>query len=102
MSNDTTVHLIVYSNDQIEITCALAYLKNKDKSAELEFEEIKYNSLMGYFFRMYGFANENGYFTPITGEDGEIYDLLSRFPGLEIDGHYKDEYTAGELEYGYI
>ena len=102
MSNDTTVHLIVYSNDQIEITCALAYLKNKDKSAELEFEEIKYNLLMGYFFRMYGFANENGSFIPITGEDGEIYDLLSRFPGLEIDGHYKDEYTAGELEYGYI
>ena len=50
MSNDTTVHLIVYSNDQIEITCALAYLKNKDKSAELEFEGIKIQFIDGIFF----------------------------------------------------
>lgn len=101
MSNDTTVHLLISSSDQLELSCVLAYIRNKDKSAELEYEEVRYNSSRGYFFRVSGFANENGSFYPITGEGGDIYDLLSRFSGLEIEGCYSDEHSTGELEYGY-
>ena len=68
MSNDTTVHLLISSSDQLELSCVLAYIRNKDKSAELEYEEVRYNSSRGYFFRVSGFANENGSFYPITGE----------------------------------
>ena len=31
---------------------------------------------------------------------GELYELLDRFPGLEIDGFYSDEYTYGSLTGG--
>ena len=97
MSNDTTVHLILYSSDYMELACSLAYLRNKDKTWGLECEEIKYNNFYGYFYRVYGWANENSWNYKITGEGGEIDDLLRRFPNLEITSHYRDEYSAGEL-----
>jgi hypothetical protein len=97
MSNDTTVYLLISSSDPLELGCALAYLRNKDKTWGLECEEVRFNEEYGYFFRVSGWANENAWNYKITGDGGEIDDLQSRFPNLEMEGYYSDEYSAGEL-----
>lgn len=43
-------------------------------------------------------ANENTTNLPISGENGELADLLQKFPELEIDGKYEDEYTYGSID----
>lgn len=100
MSNDTTVYLVIRSQDPLELGCALAYLRNKDKTWGFNCGEIKYSEGCGYFFRVSGWANENTWNYPITGPNGEINDLQQRFPCLQIEGYYSDEYTAGKLEGG--
>ena len=97
MSNDTEVYLVIRSQDPLELGCALAYLRNKDKTWGFNCEEIKYSEEYGYFFRVSCWANENAWNYRITGSNGEINDLQQRFPFLQIDGYYSDEYTAGEL-----
>ena len=43
-------------------------------------------------------ANENIGNIHISGEQGELADLLQKFPFLEISGSYKDEYARGSIE----
>ena len=98
MSNDTTAHLVIRSDDPLELLAALAYLRNKDKTCGLSCEDVKYEEGTGYFFRLEGEANENfNYYHRATGSEGEIADLLTKFPSLETAGYYKDEHGAGEL-----
>jgi hypothetical protein len=97
MSNDTRVHLVIRSNDPLELLAALAYLRNKDKTCGLSCEDVKYEEDIGYFFRLEGEANENFNYYHVTGSEGEIADLLTKFPSLETSGYYTDEHGAGEL-----
>ena len=97
MSNDTTVHLVIRSDDPLELLAALAYLRNKDKTCGLSCEDVKYEEGTGYFFRLEGEANENFNYYHVTGSEGEIADLLTKFPSLETAGYYSDEHGAGEL-----
>lgn len=43
-------------------------------------------------------ANQNSSNVWIGGEQGELADLLQKFPFLEISGRYKDGYGDGEIE----
>ena len=43
------------------------------------------------------FANQNASNVHITGEDGELADILAHFPELIIEGEYRDEYTGGSV-----
>ena len=97
MSNDTTAHLVIRSDDPLELLAALAYLRNKDKTCGLSCEDVKYEEGIGYFFRLEGEANENFNYYHVTGSEGEIADLLTKFPSLETAGYYTDEHGAGEL-----
>ena len=40
-------------------------------------------------------ANQNSFNTHVTGDEGELADLLSKFPELIIKGTYEDEYGRG-------
>jgi hypothetical protein len=43
-------------------------------------------------------ANQNSWNVPISGETGELADLLEKFPTLTIAGTYKDEYgKSGDI-----
>lgn len=43
------------------------------------------------------FANQSFANVPITGDDGELADLLARFPELVIEGEFRDEYGRGTV-----
>ena len=43
-------------------------------------------------------ANENASNIHISGSNGELADLLQKFPFLQITGSYKDEYGRGSIE----
>jgi hypothetical protein len=45
-----------------------------------------------------GWANENTSNVWISGPDGELTDLLARFPDVEIGGEYVDDYGAGSVQ----
>ena len=98
MSNDTTVHVALSSRDRLMVLAAVAYLRNKDRGWDLTLEEVKRSPCGEYYgARLYGWANENSWNYHITGECGELADLSAKFPELEIDGYYRDEYSFGSL-----
>ncbi len=43
-------------------------------------------------------ANENATNIWISGEEGELADLLRQFPFLEISGRYSGEYNSGDID----
>lgn len=97
MSNDTDVFVTLRSNSRINLLAAAAYLRNKDRTWRLTIDEVRKIGC-NHSVRIYGWANENSlgnYW--ITGEDGEMGDLARKFPDVEIDGWYSDEYTKGSL-----
>lgn len=42
-------------------------------------------------------ANENASNVCISGPQGELADLMRRFPGIDISGRYRDEYHTGSI-----
>jgi len=50
-----------------------------------------------YEFEISAWANENGANVWISGPDGELSDLIERFPNLEIGGKYFDDYGVGRV-----
>ena len=55
-------------------------------------DEIKVSSSSRATIKATAWANQNSRNVHISGESGEIADLMKRFPFLTIDGTYKDEY----------
>lgn len=52
-----------------------------------------------YMLQVHAWANENWLGNIwISGKDGELADLLRRFPGLEITGTFSDDYGIGSLK----
>ena len=101
MSNDTDVYAILNSDSKTNLLAAVAYLGNKDRTWRLDVDEVRGNKKSGYFVRLYGWANENSLGNIwITGESGELSDLSRKFPDIEIDGWYRDEYSSGPLYEG--
>lgn len=43
-------------------------------------------------------ANQNTRNVWISGDEGELADLLQKFPFLEISGRYSGEYESGEID----
>ena len=98
MSNDTDVFVTLSSENLPDLLAAVAYLGNKDRTWRLAVEEVRRKGELGYSTRLSGWANENSlgnYW--ITGEEGEMGDLANKFPSIEIDGWYRDEYSYGSL-----
>ncbi len=101
MSNDTNVYAILNSDSKTNLLAAVAYLGNKDRTWRLDVDEVRGNEKSGYFVRLYGWANENSLGNIwITGEVGELSDLSRKFPDIEINGWYRDEYSYGTLYEG--
>jgi len=61
-----------------------------------EFEKIRKDG-DGYCLPATAWANQNVNNLHVTGEDGELADLLAHFPELEIEGEYVDEYGRGSV-----
>ncbi len=51
-----------------------------------------------YILNVNAYANEGGTSIWISGKDGELADLLRRFPGLVITGTFSDDYGSGSLK----
>lgn len=51
----------------------------------------------GYSLRASAWANQNASNMHITGDEGELADLLAQFPELVIEGEYSDEYGRGSV-----
>jgi hypothetical protein len=98
MSNDTDVFAVISSSSLIELHKALSYLANKDRTWRLSLDQIKKSSSNEWSVRISGWANENSFGNIwITGSSGEIADLKMKFPQIEVEGWYKDEYSSGPL-----
>jgi hypothetical protein len=98
MSNDTDVYVTLTSNSETDLLAAVAYLRNKDRTWRLDVDDVRKNGDWSYSVRLYGWANENSLGNyHITGEAGEMGDLGRKFPNLEINGWYRDEYSSGSL-----
>lgn len=69
---------------------------NEVVSWGFDFDRITKNGT-GYCLTATAWANENSSNVHITGEEGELADLLSKFPELEIEGEFSDEYGWGSL-----
>ena len=61
-----------------------------------DFDEIL-KSEDGFVLSAHTWANQNASNTHISGEDGELADLLRKFPELIIKGTYRDEYGSGRV-----
>lgn len=60
---------------------------------------VKYKG--GYCLLAWAWANQNSWNMHITGDDGELADLVARFPELLIEGEYESEYGyCGSLSVG--
>lgn len=98
MSNDTDVFAVISSSSLLELHKALSYLANKDRTWRLSLDQIKKSSSNEWSVRISGWANENSFGNIwITGSSGEIADLKMKFPQIEVEGWYKDEYSSGPL-----
>ena len=101
MSNDTDVYAILNSDSKPifwPLSLILEIRIEHGVSMLMKFVVIK---SPGYFVRLYGWANENSLGNIwITGESGELSDLSRKFPDIEIDGWYRDEYSSGPLYEG--
>jgi hypothetical protein len=97
MSNDTDVYATLTSANQTDLLAAVAYLGNKDRTWKLDIDDVRKNGDLGYSARLYGWANENGSNYHITGDSGEFADLGRKFPNVEIEGWYRDEYSSGSM-----
>lgn len=62
-----------------------------------EFDDVEVDEDGEASVRVTAWANENVSNVHISGEQGELADLLQRFPFLEIAGSYKDEYNQGDI-----
>jgi hypothetical protein len=51
----------------------------------------------GYCLPATAWANQNSSNLHVTGDDGELADILAHFPELEIEGEYSDEYGRGSV-----
>lgn len=99
MSNDTTVYATLRSDSKSQLFAATAYLRNKDRTWRLDIDDVR-GTENDYSVRIHGWANENSWNLAITGDMGEMGDLLRKFPEVEIDGWYQDEYGKGPLHEG--
>jgi len=98
MSNDTDVYATLTSANQTDLLAAVAYLGNKDRTWKLDIDDVRKNGDFGYSARLYGWANENSLGNyHITGDSGELADLSRKFPNVEIEGWYRDEYSSGSM-----
>ena len=98
MSNDTDVYVTLTSGNETVLLAAVAYLRNKDRTWRLDVDDVRKNGDWSYSVRLYGWANENSFGNyHITGSEGEMGDLARKFPNVEIDGWYRDEYSSGSL-----
>ena len=98
MSNDTDIFAVLTSSSLLELHEALSYLANKDRTWRLSLDQIKKTSSNEWSVRISGWANENSFGNIwITGSNGEIADLKRKFPQIEVEGWYKDEYSSGPL-----
>jgi hypothetical protein len=127
MSNDVTYNLTFSHSSKDYLDEVVKYLKNKkdnyDQAVQagestenmikrlgmespadfvswgFEFSHIEGNN--GYFYiDVYGWANENSTNIPIGDEDGELASLMKKFPELDIEGNYRDDFTYGKI-YGF-
>ncbi len=57
-----------------------------------EFGELQEDGVGNAFVEATTWANQNVTNVHVTGEKGELEDLLDKFPSLDISGTYKDEY----------
>jgi hypothetical protein len=98
MSNDTDVYATLTSTNETDLLAAVAYLRNKDRTWRLGVDDVRKNGDWSYSVRLSGWANENSLGNHhITGDAGEMGDLGRKFPNLEINGWYRDEYSSGSL-----
>lgn len=97
MSNDTDVYATLTSANQTDLLAAVAYLGNKDRTWKLDIDDVRKNGDFGYSVRLHGWANENSSNHHITGDSGELGDLGRKFPNVEIEGWYRDEYSSGSM-----
>lgn len=51
----------------------------------------------GFMVTAESYANESMWNLTISGEEGELHDLLDKFPELDIEGTYSDDYGAGSV-----
>jgi len=126
MSNDTDYSLVFSHPKKKYIQSVIKYLEEKKtrwdkaenegkKSSDLikelglstpaevvswgfNFGSISKNAGGGsYSVEATAWANENAFNMHISGEGGELEDVLNKFPELEISGTYSDSYGSGSL-----
>ncbi len=63
-----------------------------------EFDEINVDEDGEVSVMVRAWANQNVSNVYISGKEGELADLLDKFPFLDISGHFEGEYGSGEIE----
>ena len=62
-----------------------------------DFDEIETSNDGEASVQVTTWANQNFRNVWISGDEGELADLLEKFPFLQITGSYEDEYASGEI-----
>jgi hypothetical protein len=63
-----------------------------------EFGKIQKGDDGSHLMQASSWANENSSNVPVSGEEGELYFLMKRFPSLSISGKFQGEYGKGLVD----